>query len=347
MIKQTWKGSSGGTNKNVFESMFDATNIYNKMYEFWDGATKILSGEVTTAKDIQKHYEEFCDLWLKNYNRFFDAFFTSAGIEPLKSFGVSMDLPKMYTDLLLTFMTPWMEASQDVTQKSLEALRKGPQGYADIYRSMLPAYEQSWSKILKMPPMGITRQSIERLQKLTETMIEHNKVMTDYSETLYKVGAESMQQVASKLGEMYVEGHPPKTYREFYTLWWTTSEDTLYRLFKTQEFSRLIGRLIDVTMRLRQRYNGVMEEYLKALPIPTRSEMDDLYKTIYLMNKEVKDNPKRLRELEEKLRTTEANLSKQVKDLEDKLEAKEMAKSKQANEGEGKNKGAKVEKELL
>jgi len=336
MIKQTWKGSSGGANKTVFEDMLDATNIYNKMYEFWDGAIKILSGEVSTAKDIQKNYEEFCDIWIKNYTEFFNTFFTTSGIEPLKSMGISMDLLKMNTDLLLTFITPWIEVSQELPEKSIESFRKGPQGYADIYRSWLPAYEQSWSKILKMPPMGITRQSTERLQRLTETMIEHSKVMTEYSGILYKVGTESMQKVAAKLGEMYIEGHPPKTYREFYTLWWTTNEDTLYQLFKTHEFSRLIGRVIDVTMRLRQRYNSVMEELLKALPIPTRSEMDDLYKTLYVMNKEVKDNLKRLGELEDKLSTTEASLLEQVRELEGRLEALEISKLKQLNEMEEK-----------
>lgn len=336
MIQQNWKGSPWGADKQTFESMLGATHIYNKLYEFWAGATRILSGEVSNKKGMKESYEEFCDSWIKNYNEFLNRFFTASGVEPLKQMGISMDLPKMYADLLVTFIAPWMEATQGLPEKSIEALRKGPQGYADIYRSWLPAYEQSWGKILNIPPMGITRQSIERLQRLTETMIEHGNVMTDYSGILYKVGTESMHKVATKLGEMYVEGHPPKTYREFYTLWWTTNEDALYQLFKTPEFSRLIGRVIDVTMRLQQRYNGVMEEFLKALPIPTRSEMDDLYKKLYLMNKEVKNGPKRMEGLEDKLRITETTLAKQVKELEEKLATTETALAKQLNEMEEK-----------
>jgi hypothetical protein len=60
--------------------------------------------------------------------------------------------------------------------------------------------------------------------------------------------------------------------------------------------------------------------------------MDDLYKTLYLMKKEVKNNPKRMGELEGKLRTTETTLSKQVKDLEDKLAAMETTIAKQLKE---------------
>jgi class III poly(R)-hydroxyalkanoic acid synthase PhaE subunit len=334
VIKQNWKGSPLGADRQAFEGMLDATDIYNKMYEFWAGATKILSGEVSGAKGIQESYEEFSDSWTKNYNEFINTFFTASGIEPLKRMGVSMDLPKMYTDLLVTFIAPWMEATHNLPGRSIEALKKGPHGYADIYLSWLQAYEQTQGKILRIPPMGIARQSIEKLQRLSETMIEHSNVMTDYSGVLCTVGTESMQKVSAKLGEMYIQGQPPKTYREFYTLWLTTNEDDLYQLYKTPEFSRLLGRVIDITMRLQQRYNGVMEEFLKVLPIPTRSEMDDLYKTLYLMKKEVKNNPKRMGELEGKLRTTETTLSKQVKDLEDKLAAMETTIAKQLKEKE-------------
>lgn len=331
MIQQNWKGNTWGTDRQTFEGMLGATHIYNKMYEFWTGATQILSGDSSITKGIQKNYEEYCDAWIKNNNDFFNTFFMASGVEPMKQIGISMDLPKMYADLLVSFIVPWMEATQGVPEKSIEALKKGPQGYADIYRSWLPAYEQTWGKILKIPPMGIARQSIEKLQKLTETTIEHGKVLTEYSGMIYRVSEESMQKVASKLGEMYVQGQPPKTYREFYSLWWTTNEDALYQLFKTPEFSRLFGRVVDVTMRLQKRYDIVMEEFLKALPIPTRSEMDDLYKTIYLMNKEVKSSPKRMKGLDEKLRTTEATLTKKVKEIEEKLAVTEKIMEKQLN----------------
>lgn len=336
MLQQYWKGTPWGAGRQTFENMLGATHIYNKLYEFWAGATRILSGEFSTAKGMQEGYEEFCDSWMKNYNEFFNRFFAASGVEPLKRMGVSMDLPKMYADILVKFIAPWMEATQGLPEKSMEALGKGPEGYADIYRSWLPAYEQTWGKILKIPPMGPARQSIERLQRLTETMPEHSNVMTEYSGVLYRVGTESMHKVAAKLGEMYMQGHPPKTYREFYTLWLTTNEDAMYQLFKTPEFSRLLGRVTDVNMRLQQRYNVVMEEFLKALPIPTRSEMDDLYKTLYLINKEVKKSPKRMGGLEEKLRTTETTLAKQVKELEEKLAATETALVKQVKELEEK-----------
>jgi hypothetical protein len=54
-----------------------------------------------------------------------------------------------------------------------------------------------------------------------------------------------------------------------------------------------------------------MEEYMKALPVPTQSDMNDLYKDLYLLKKEVRKNTKKVRKLEEKLRIAATAASKE------------------------------------
>jgi len=121
-----------------------------------------------------------------------------------------------------------------------------------------------------------------------------------------------MQKVATNLGEMFRKGQAPKTFKEFYTLWWTTNEETVHELFKNPEFSRLLGRVTDAATQVRKRYDDVMEEYLKALPVPTRSEMNDLYKTLYMLKKEVRKNTKQMKELENKLKTKKMTPEKET-----------------------------------
>jgi hypothetical protein len=307
MFGEYWKRVPWGIGGQTFEKTLWGAQTYTKLYEFWANAANILSGTSPREKGIPETYQEFCDFWLKNYNELLRGFFTTPHLDLFRGLlGSAAELPQMYANILSKFFGPWIEVMQGLPEKSAEALKKGPQGYADVYRWWLQAYEQTWGRVLRMPPLGLTRETTEKLQRGTESLIEHYAAMTDYYLALYRVGTEAMQKVAIEMGEMYNKGQAPKTYKEFYTLWWTTNEDALHELFKSPEFSHLLGHVVDATMRVRKHYDDIIEEYLRALPVPTRSEMNELYKTLYLLKKEVKKNTKQVRELEEKLRTTGA-----------------------------------------
>ncbi|MFM8331320.1 MAG: poly(R)-hydroxyalkanoic acid synthase subunit PhaE, partial [Candidatus Methylumidiphilus sp.] len=60
------------------------------------------------------------------------------------------------------------------------------------------------------------------------------------------------------------------------------------KLFQTEDFSRLQGELLDAGLTARTHYFKIMEMQLYDLPIALRSEMDDLYKTVYDLKKKVR-----------------------------------------------------------
>ncbi len=313
MFGKYWERAPWGIGQQTFERTLGGAHIYNKLYEFWASAAKIFSGTRPGAKGVQETYQEFYESWLRNYNELLQSFFTVSLFEPPRWVpGRAAELPQMYANNLSKFIGPWAEVIQRLPQTMMEAWAKGPEGYADVYRLWLQAYEQTWGRVLRMPPLGLTRQTIERLQKGAKALTDHFSVMNDYQLALHKVGMEAMQKVATKLGEMYNKEQAPKTFAEFYTLWWTTNEKTVYDLFKTPEFSRLLGRVTNATMEVRKGYDDIMEEYLRALPVPTRSEMNDLYKTLYLLKKEARKSTRQVKELEEKIRIVETALGKEA-----------------------------------
>jgi len=312
MFGQSWKEAPWGIGAQTFERVLSGAQVYDNLYKFWTSAARILSGAPSEGKGILKTYQEFYESWLKNYNELLKSFFTVSLFAPTGQPGATAELPQMYADLFSRLYGPWMEAIQNLPKTAAQALKEGPQGYADVYHLWLQAYDQTWGRVLGMPPLGLTRETIEKFQRANEATIEHYTAMTDYSSVLYKVGMEAMQKVATKLGEMYRKGQAPKTFKGFYTLWWTTNEETIQELFKTPEFSRLLGRVTDTATQVRKCYDDVMEEYLKALPVPTRSEMNDLYKTLYMLKKEVRKNTKQMKELDNKLKTKKTTPEKEA-----------------------------------
>lgn len=304
MFGEYWERAPGGIGQQTGERVMAGMQIYNKLYEFWASAAQLLSGARPEGKGIQETYQGFYESWLRNYNELLNSFFKVSLFEPpMWTSAASMELPQMYANNLSKFVGPWMEAMQNLPGKMAETGQKGPQGYPELYQLWLQAYEQTWGKVLRMPPLGLTRETIERSQRGTKALIDHFAAMNDFSSALQREGVKAMQKVATRLEDMYNMGQAPKTFKEFYTLWWTTNEETVYELFKTQEFSHLLSRVTNAAMDVRKRYDDIMEEYLKMLPIPTRSEMNDLYKTLYQLKKEARRNTKQLKDLAEEIRT--------------------------------------------
>jgi hypothetical protein len=304
MFGEYWERAPWGIGQQTSVRVMAGMQIYNKLYEFWASAVQLLSGARPEGKGIQETYQGFYESWLKNYNELLNSFFKVSLFEPpMWTPAAAMELPQMYANNLSKFVGPWMEAMHNLPGKMAEAVQKGPQGYPELYRLWLQAYEQTWGRVLRMPPLGLTRETIERIQRGTKALIDHFTAMSDFSSALQREGVKAMQKVATRLEDMYNMGQAPKTFKEFYTLWWTTNEETIYELFKTEEFSHLLGRVTDATMDVRKRYDDIMEEYLKMLPIPTRSEMNDLYKTVYQLKKEVRRNTKQSKDLAEEIRT--------------------------------------------
>ena len=106
-----------------------------------------------------------------------------------------------------------------------------------------------------------------------------------------------MKKVIESIAGKMKSGEEIKSFNEFFDLWIDTNEKTYLELFQTEEFSKLQGELLESTLNVRKHFFKLMELYLYDFPIALRSEMDDLYKTIYDLKKKVKSLEKQIKNL--------------------------------------------------
>lgn len=120
---------------------------------------------------------------------------------------------------------------------------------------------------------------------------------TEYQHTMYVTGMAALEKVITTVTEKVNRGENIKEFEEFFDLWVDINEKTYYDLFQSQEFSKMQGDLLETALRLRQHNFKLMELYLYDFPIALRSEMDDLYKTIYELKKKVRSLEKQFGEV--------------------------------------------------
>ena len=77
-------------------------------------------------------------------------------------------------------------------------------------------------------------------------------------------------------------------------LWFQTADRTLTEKFCSDEFIAIQNEMASAALNYKLRLRDVLEMVYGALDIPTRSEMDDAYRAIHDLKKEVRDLKKAL-----------------------------------------------------
>jgi adenylosuccinate lyase len=73
-----------------------------------------------------------------------------------------------------------------------------------------------------------------------------------------------------------------------YQEWMNLNDSVFTGLFDTDEFSKIQSELASAGMRLKKEFELQMEKVLENVPVITRSEMDELYKTVYELKKRIR-----------------------------------------------------------
>src|SRR5690606_8007289 len=76
--------------------------------------------------------------------------------------------------------------------------------------------------------------------------------------------------------------------------WLNTSDQVYVSLFESDEYSKLMAEVSALQLKLRKSYQTQIEKSLEGFPVATKSELDELYKIIYDLKKEVRQLEKML-----------------------------------------------------
>ena len=207
------------------------------------------------------------------------------------------DFMNMMVEYYKQFVSPWVEIDADI----MERLAKGdPDAYIDFFKQYQDKYAESVEKYFTIYGMGLNREANEDYMKAMNTW---NKAMISMGElmaVINKTGQESFEKIAEKVQEDLKEGVSLTTFRDFYNVWYSVTEDAYEKLLSTDEFAKVFDDFSDRYAQYMIAQNKVYERMLAFLPIPTNTDMKSLYRTVYDLRKEVRDLKKAVAALEEK-----------------------------------------------
>ncbi len=163
----------------------------------------------------------------------------------------------------------------------------------EFFDLWLKTYEETFGKLLKAPAVGPAREKTEKMMQGIPYFANYYTSWMNTNVKFQSVYAEALRKTQEKIAAA-----SPESNREFYSIWLETYSDTFKEFLKSGNFADDIGKFVSNMMDVEQ-YNKEMLEsnFLKPMNLPTKSEMDEIYKEIYLLKKKVRELTKQVKEI--------------------------------------------------
>ncbi|MGA1264751.1 MAG: class III poly(R)-hydroxyalkanoic acid synthase subunit PhaE [Prochlorothrix sp.] len=160
-------------------------------------------------------------------------------------------------------------------------------------------YDKSFSgMILSSPMLGPNREFTGKLLRNFEAWTDLYRASTDYQLILGEVQVKSFENLMQTLVEKAEKGEIVKDWKEFQGLWSQVADDIFAAAFCEEKNIKIRGKFINALNHYRLQQQELIEVLLSSMNLPTRSEVDEVHKTVYELRKQIKQLQKKVTALE-------------------------------------------------
>ena len=185
-------------------------------------------------------------------------------------------------------MTEWWRAGGDLFSKTASPFAQHVQESFKTDTFGADGFMGGFTGFMNSPGFGLTREHQAKSAAAFEAWLEYLQRELEYRRLLSQAWTESFASMMETVGRKAASGEAPATARETLDLWVKVADTKFLAVFKTREFSLAQSALVNATMTLKQRSRAVMEQALSASDLPTKTEVEEAHRMIYLLRKELK-----------------------------------------------------------
>lgn len=272
---------NNGNTKEYFSGMFNNAEMYMKSFEFWMPMLKAVQDKTFTP-----------DMFKQLFNA--EAF---KGMMD-KMFGMQPD-----------WMKNMMENNMNASKENMNRMMDMGKGMYDNFKnqawnnmpdangmlnSMMNNYN-NWmnnvnsavAPLTKLMPANGNTEQMEMMRDIANQLAVYNMKNAQLQYMMYSTGMKAMENVAENLYGKVRNGEEKKSFTEIYQNWLSTSDKYFVELFETEAYSKIMSETSSMQLKLKKNIDTLMEKAMGHLPLINRTEMDELYKTIYELKKRI------------------------------------------------------------
>jgi class III poly(R)-hydroxyalkanoic acid synthase PhaE subunit len=166
----------------------------------------------------------------------------------------------------------------------------------NLYWNLL--YEETYGSLMQSPLLGPTRELNSKLLRAFDAWVQLYRAGLDYQILLSNIQVHSFEELMQELVSRAEKGETVKDWRQFQDIWGQVADGVFEKAFCQEDNLRIRGRFLNSLNAYRIHQRGLTEVWLKAVDMPSRSELDEVHQTLYELRKEVKGLKKALAKYE-------------------------------------------------
>ena len=200
----------------------------------------------------------------------------------------------LYVEEWHKLVQPWADSLRRAPWRIGQASTGDGSALVELMQLYGDAFERTFGRLLESPSLGHTRELHEDLLKGFAAWMEYRQASFAYQVELGETWTRAFEAFIRNLVSQAEKGEPVQSLRQLLFQWIDVIDQMFAKHFRSEDYIRLQGHLLNTAMTYRLRERDIVEAVLKTSHLPARSEVDEAYRRIYHLRKEVKELKKDL-----------------------------------------------------
>jgi class III poly(R)-hydroxyalkanoic acid synthase PhaE subunit len=272
-----------------------ASQFWGTMLQSWSGETAHdkTASEMDSIKKSRS--QESLEAVLKTWQRL-----SSVASEPgaMEAFShLTHTLPDILQKMVRAGWQGWFHLQQQWLERA-GRIGQSTQAYSfaqveeETFKAWTEIYEKEFRQFLHIPQLGLTRFYQEKFYQALDHFNLFQAAFAEYMYLFYLPMDKSFKVLQDEVAKLAEEGKLPDDFDSYYKMWIKILEGHYMNLFKSPEYLKVMEKALDTFEQFVQAKNSITQDVLKAMAVPTQNDIDDLYKEIYELKKEIRKQKK-------------------------------------------------------
>lgn len=283
------KNMNGGFNKDIFSNFVQGNQMYAKMQEFFGPMADAIQKGKFNIEAFKNHFtaESYGNLT----KQMFGNLYNGASVKEVYDNGMKQ-LQNFFTNQN-GLSKEYFAQVQTMAKELPNMLNGNASSLKDFYGQINNVFGKTFEPLLKLATPGKEKESIEATIALMDKMAEYSIKQAEMQLFLQNTTQKGIEKIAQQYSEKFNNPaaltQTPPNVQEMYNEWIKTNESLFAELFASDEFSKVKGEALNLSMDVKKHFEKQFEQMFENYPVVFKSEVEELQKTIYDLKKQVKE----------------------------------------------------------